>query len=105
MARDCPVRTPASAEGRTRAVTVSMRTKAKIPVTAAERKRRFRTRRRNGLCSVRVLLHLTEIDALVDRGFLKPERRDDQDDVESAINSFICNASKLRKSSPVSNSI
>ena len=47
--------------------------------------RRFRTRRRNGLCSVRVLLHLTEIDALVDRGFLKPERRDDQDAVESAI--------------------
>ena len=49
-----------------------MKTKAKIPVTAAERMRRFRTRRRNGLCSVRVLLHLTEIDALVDRGFLKP---------------------------------
>ena len=54
--------------------------------------RRFRTRRRNGLCSVRVLLHLTEIDALVDRGFLKPERRHDQDAVESAINSFICYA-------------
>jgi len=34
---------------------------------------------------VRVLLHLTEIDALVDRGFLKPERRHDQDAVESAI--------------------
>jgi len=69
-----------------------MRTKAKIPVTAAERMRRFRTRRRGGLCSVRVLLHLTEIDALVDRGFLKPERRHDQDAVESAINSFICHA-------------
>ena len=34
---------------------------------------------------MRVLLHLTEIDALVDRGFLKPERRHDQDAVESAI--------------------
>jgi hypothetical protein len=54
-------------------MTVSMRMKAKIPVTAAERMRRFRTRRR-GLCSVRVLLHVTEIDALVDKGFLKPER-------------------------------
>jgi len=69
-----------------------MRTKAKIPITAAERMRRFRTRRRGGLCSVRVLLHVTEIDALVDRGFLKPERRHDQDAVESAINSFICYA-------------
>jgi hypothetical protein len=73
-------------------MTVIMRTKAKIPVTAAERMRRFRTRRRNGLCSVRVLLHVTEIDALVERGFLKPERRHDQDAVESAINSFICYA-------------
>jgi hypothetical protein len=73
-------------------MTVTLRTKAKIPVTAAERMRRFRTRRRNGLCSVRVLLHVTEIDALVERGFLKPERRHDQDAVESAINSFICYA-------------
>jgi hypothetical protein len=73
-------------------MTVTMRTKATIPVTAAERMRRFRTRRRNGLCSVRVLLHVTEIDALVERGFLKPERRHDQDAVESAINSFICYA-------------
>jgi hypothetical protein len=73
-------------------MTVTMRTKAKIPVTAAERMRRFRTRRRNGLCSVRVLLHVTEIDALVEKGFLKPERRHDQDAVESAINSFICYA-------------
>jgi hypothetical protein len=67
-----------------------MRTKTKLPVTAAERMRRFRTRRRNGLCSVRVLLHVTEIDALVEKGFLKPERRHDQDAVESAINDFIC---------------
>jgi hypothetical protein len=73
-------------------MTVTIRTKAKIPVTAAERMQRFRTRRRNGLCSVRVLLHVTEIDALVERGFLKPERRHDQHAVESAINSFICYA-------------
>ena len=73
-------------------MTVSMRTKAKIPVPAAERMRRFRTRRRNGLCSVRVLLHVTEIDALVDKGFLKPERRHDHDAVESAMGSFVCDA-------------
>jgi hypothetical protein len=73
-------------------MTVTRRTKAKIPVTAAERMRRFRNRRRNGLCSVRVLLHVTEIDGLVQKGFLKPERRHDQDAVESAINSFICYA-------------
>jgi hypothetical protein len=71
-------------------MTVSMRTRAKTPVTAAERMRRFRTRRRNGLCSVRVLLHVTEIDALVEKGFLKPERQHDHHAVESAINSFIC---------------
>ena len=32
----------------------------------------------------------TEIDGLVETGFLKPERRHDRDAVESAINSFIC---------------
>ena len=40
----------------------------KAPVTAAERMRRLRARRRNGLRSLRVLLTETEIDSLVDKG-------------------------------------
>jgi hypothetical protein len=60
------------------------------PVTAAERMRVHRTRRRNGLRCVRVLLHETEIDQLDQKGFLKPERRHDHDAVENAMGSFVC---------------
>jgi hypothetical protein len=69
-----------------------MSSKAKEPVTAAERMRRLRTRRRNGLRSVRILLHETEIDSLIGRGFLKEERRHDGDAIENAIGGFICHA-------------
>jgi hypothetical protein len=69
-----------------------MSSKAKEPVTAAERMRRFRTRQRNGLRSVRILLHETEIDSLIDRGFLKEERRHDRAAVQNAIDGFICHA-------------
>jgi hypothetical protein len=69
-----------------------MSTKPKEPVTAAERMRRLRTRRRNGLRSVRILLHETEIDSLIDRGFLKEKRRHDRDAVQNAIDGFICHA-------------
>jgi hypothetical protein len=55
------------------------------PVTAAERIRVHRTRRRNGLRCVRVELHETEIDQLVQMGFLKSERHD-HDAVENAMN-------------------
>jgi hypothetical protein len=61
-----------------------MSSKAKESVPAAERMRRLRARRRNGLRCMRILLHETEIDALVDREFLKQERRHDQDAVERA---------------------
>jgi hypothetical protein len=70
----------------------AMSSKAKGPVTAAERMRRHRTRRRNGLRSVRLLLHETEIDSLIDKGFLKEGRRHDRDAVEKAIGGFICHA-------------
>ena len=52
-----------------------MNTNAKKPVPAVERMRRLRARRRNGFRSLRVLLHDMDIDSLVDKGFLKPERR------------------------------
>jgi hypothetical protein len=50
---------------------VAMSTKAKEPVPAAERMRRYRKRRRNGLRCVRVILHETEIDSLIEKGFLQ----------------------------------
>src|SRR5712691_9739731 len=40
------------------------------PLTPAERMRLHRKRRRNGLRCMRILLHETEIDALIRKGFL-----------------------------------
>ena len=62
------------------------------PLPAAERMRVHRTRRRNGLRCVRILLHETEIDALIEKGFLKQERRHHSDAVQDAIDGFICSA-------------
>jgi hypothetical protein len=67
-----------------------MSSKSKEPLSAAERMRHYRKRRRNGLRSVRVLLHATEIDSLIHQGLLKQERRDDGDAIENAIGGFIC---------------
>jgi len=64
----------------------------KEPLPAAERMRAYRTRRRNGLRCVRILLHETEIDALIEKGFLKQERRHHSDAVQDAIDCFICSA-------------
>jgi hypothetical protein len=66
-------------------------TKAPSP-TAAERMRLSRERRRNGLWCVPALLHETEIDSLIHKGFLKPERRHDRTALENAIGRFICSA-------------
>ena len=60
------------------------------PIAAAERMRVYRTRRRNGLRCVRVLLHETEIDVLIEKGFLKQERRHRYEAVEDALHGFIC---------------
>jgi hypothetical protein len=64
-------------------------TKAPSP-TVAERMRLSRERRRNGLWCVPVLLHETEIDSLISKGFLKPERRHNHAAVENAVGAFIC---------------
>jgi hypothetical protein len=61
-------------------------------VSPAERMRRLRARRRNGLRCLRVTLTDTEIDCLVTKGFLKPERRHDHAAIQSAIDDFICHA-------------
>ena len=62
------------------------------PVAAAERMRLLRTRRRNGLRCLRVTLTDTEIDCLVEKGFLKSERRHDHAAIQNAIDGFICHA-------------
>jgi hypothetical protein len=49
----------------------TMSSKTKKSVSPAERMRLLRTRRRNGLRSLRVTLHDTEIDCLVEKGYLK----------------------------------
>jgi hypothetical protein len=66
--------------------------KTRKSVSPAERMRLLRTRRRNGLRSLRVMLHDTEIDCLVAKGYLKRERRQDHAAIQSAINDFICHA-------------
>jgi hypothetical protein len=66
--------------------------RTKESVSAAERMRVYRERRRNGLRCVRVLLHETEIDALIRKGFLNQERRHSPNAVDAALNGFICDA-------------
>jgi hypothetical protein len=38
------------------------------------------------------MLHDTEIDCLVEKGFLKPEHRHDHAAIQSAIDGFVCHA-------------
>jgi hypothetical protein len=51
----------------------------KVPPTAAERMRLHRKRQRQGLHYVHILLHVTNIDALIHLGLLKDDQRTDAD--------------------------
>ena len=55
------------------------------PTPAAERMRRHRERRREGMRCLLVELHETEIDVLVKRGLLKQETRHDQNAIADAL--------------------
>ena len=55
------------------------------PTPAAERMRRHRERRREGLRCLWVELRETEIDALMRKGLLKPETRRDQNAIADAL--------------------
>jgi hypothetical protein len=57
--------------------------------SAAERMRRHRERRREGFRCMTIELHITEIDGLVRRGFLKAETRNDQSAVLDALYAFL----------------
>ena len=59
------------------------------PSPAAERMRVHRERRRDGIRCLTILLGETEIDALVKKGFLKPEARNDTVDINEALYSYL----------------
>jgi hypothetical protein len=65
---------------------------SKLPASsqAAERMRRYRKRRRNGLRCVRLDLHQTEIDALIKRGLLPKQHRERMEAIELAVMVLIC---------------
>jgi hypothetical protein len=56
-----------------------------IPSAAAERMRRHRQRRRDGLRCLIIELRETEIDTLIRIGLLKAETRNDMDSVSRAL--------------------
>jgi hypothetical protein len=61
------------------------KTMTKVPPSAAERMRLYRKRQRQGLQYVRILLHVTEIDALIHMGLLKEDQRADADALQAAV--------------------
>jgi hypothetical protein len=69
---------------------VQLEKASRQPVPPAERMRLHRTRRRNGLRFLRVLLAEEEIDVLVAKGFLPPDRRHLPKAIQDALEGFIC---------------
>ena len=59
------------------------------PTPAAERMRRHRERRREGLRCLWVELHETELDALVRKGLLKPQSRHDENAIADALYAYL----------------
>jgi hypothetical protein len=59
---------------------------------AAKRMRRHRQRRRDGLRCVMIELRETEIDALISKGLLAAENREDYDSLQSAFYAFLDDA-------------
>ena len=64
-------------------------TEPAAPSAAAERMRRHRQRRRDGLRCFIIELRETEIDALIGKGLLAAESRHDYDSVQSALYAFL----------------
>ena len=58
------------------------------PSLAAERMRRHRQRRRNGLRCVTVELRATEIETLIRKGLLRWETRNDRSAIKNALYDF-----------------
>ena len=60
-----------------------------MPILAAERMRRHRQRRRDGLRSLTIELHESEVDVLVQRGLLKAEMRNDTSAIIEALYDYL----------------
>jgi hypothetical protein len=60
--------------------------------SAAERMRLHRKRRRKGMRHVRTLLNVAQINALIRRGYLDQELRDDRGALEFAVDAFLWDA-------------
>ena len=67
-------------------------TEPAAPSAAAERMRRHRQRRRDGLRCFMIELRETEIDALIRKGLLAAENRHDYEAVQSAFYAFLDHA-------------
>ena len=59
------------------------------PSAAAERMRRHRERRREGMRCLWVELHETELDALVREGLLEPQLRNDENAIADALYAYL----------------
>jgi hypothetical protein len=57
----------------------------KTRAPAAQRMRHYRKQRRQGLRSVRILLHETDIDALIRMRLLKKDQRQDVEALQTAV--------------------
>jgi len=66
-----------------------MNIQAEARSAAAERMRRHRERRRDGLRCVTIQVRDTEIDTLIHNGFLNWEMRNDQFAIRDALHSFL----------------
>ena len=65
-----------------------MNTQQPMPTLAAERMRRHRQRRRNGLRCITVELRVTEIETLIRQGLLRWETRNDRNAIINALYAF-----------------
>jgi hypothetical protein len=54
--------------------------------------REYRRRRRYGVLSIRVRVACALIDALIKRRYLKPEDRDDRNEIATAVGDLIADA-------------
>ena len=68
----------------------------KMSTTAIERMRLYRKRRRQGLRSVRIELHVTDIDDLIRLGLLKEDERQNPELLQSAVQGLVYRALENR---------
>ena len=59
---------------------------------AAQRMRRYRKQRRQGLRSVRILLDETDVDAFIRLGLLKEDQRQDEEALRTAVMTLVYRA-------------